>query len=180
MPPRIDAQSPGCLVAVLVYVSICAALLWLTHWWFWAALAIPAALVLAIVVIRELRGRALLAEAQWRFARRDVHFLVVYSDSPAWSAHIRNTWLPKLGETAVVLNWTDRAQWAQSLEVRLFNHFINARLNFNPAVLVLQGLERPLVFRFFYAFQQAKHGRTEYLNELEEELFSYLPESKTT
>jgi hypothetical protein len=72
-----------------------------------------------------------------------------------------------------MLNWTERAHWRRSLEVRLFNHFIRSRQNFNPAVLVLRSFQRPLVFRFFYAFQQAKNGRPDYLTRLEEELFKH-------
>ena len=49
-----------------------------------------------------------------------------------------------------------------------------APLNFNPAVLVLRGLKRPLVYRFYYAFQHAKHGRTDYLERLERDLFEHL------
>jgi hypothetical protein len=56
-------------------------------------------------------------------------------------------------------------------------HFVappSHRVNFNPAVLVLRGRQRPHVFRFFYAFQQATHGRRQYLETLEAELFSEL------
>ena len=177
MPPRLEAESPGCLVVILVYSSICAFLFWQTRWWTWVALGVPAAIALVVVITRELRGRTLLAECRRAFAPRGVHFLVVHSDSPVWNAHIRDRWLPRFGQTAVLLNWTDRARWKRSLEVRLFNHFIKSPRNFTPAVLVLRGSERPLVFRFFYAFQQAQHGRIEYLNKLEAELFTFLPGS---
>ena len=87
---------------------------------------------------------------------------------------IRDSWLPRFGQQAVLLNWSERAHWPRSLEVRLFKHFVAAQQNFNPAVLVLRGAERPLVFRFFYAFQQAKHGRPQYLAQLEAELFAHV------
>ena len=178
MPPRLEARSPGCAAVVLVYLSLCALAFWQTRSSFWVALAVPAAIVVATVITRELRGRVLLAECRRVLAPRGVRFLVVYSESPSWEAHVRDTWLPRFGQTAVLLNWTERARWKPSLEVRLFNHFIKSwEHNFNPAVLVLRGFERPLVFRFFYAFQQARHGRTEYLNELEEELFKHISES---
>ena len=177
MPPRLEAQSPGCAAAILVFLLVCVVLFWQTRWLAWVGLALPAVIALGTVIARELRGRFLLAECRRILAPRGVSFLVVYSESPAWEAHIRDTWLPRLGPTAVLLNWTDRARWKPSLEVRLFNHFIKSWRNFNPAVLALRGLERPLVFRFFYAFQQAKHGRTEYLKELEGELFKHVPES---
>ena len=70
-----------------------------------------------------------------------------------------------------MLNWTKRADWRNSLEVRLFIHFIRSRRNFNPAVLVLRGMKRPMVYRFYYAFRDAKNGRRDYLIELEQEMF---------
>ena len=51
---------------------------------------------------------------------------------------------------------------------------VRSRRNYNPAVLVFRGLRRPAVYRFYYAFQQAKHGRTQYLDALEAELFREL------
>ena len=177
MPPRLESQPPGCFVAILVYLAVCSLLFWQTRWWLWVGLAGPAAIALATLTARELRGRILLAECRRIFSPRGVRFVVVYSESPIWEAHVRDTWLPRFGKTAVLLNWTERARWEPSLEVRLFNHFIKSWRNFNPAVLVLRGHERPLVYRFFYAFQQARNGRAQYLNELEGELFEHIPDS---
>ena len=89
--------------------------------------------------------------------------------------HVRERWLSRLGARAVTLYWSDRSSWSESLEVRLFRRFVDPEeANFNPAVLVLRGLRRPRVYRFFYAFQQAKHGRGEYLEALEAELYREL------
>jgi hypothetical protein len=175
MPPRLEARSPGCIVTIGGYFAICAFLFWQSQWWLWLLLALPAAVALATVIARELRGFFLLAECRSVFEPRGVRFVVVYSESPAWEDHIRRTWLTRFGRSAVMLNWTERAQWRRSLEVRLFNHFVRSSRNFNPAVLVLRGFERPLVFRFFYAFQQAENGRPDYLTKLEEELFTHIP-----
>jgi hypothetical protein len=177
MPPRLESQSPGCFVAMLVYLGVCSLLFWQTRWWLWIGLAGPAAIGVATLIARALRGRILLAECRRVFSPRGVRFLVVYSESPTWEAHIREAWLPRFGQTAVLLNWTERARWESSLEVRLFKHFIKSWRNFNPAVLVLRGHERPLVYRFFYAFQQARNGRAQYLSELEEELFKHMSDS---
>ncbi len=177
MPPRLEARSPGCLAAIAAYFAICAYLFWRSQWWLWAVLALPSAVALATVIAREVRGFLLLAECRRVLEPRGVRFVVVYSESPTWEGRIRSGWLPRFGQSAVVLNWTVRAQWRPSLEVRLFNHFIKSERNFNPAVLVLRGFERPLVFRFYYAFQQAKGGRPEYLNELEQELFEQTSKS---
>ena len=174
MPPLLEARSPGCFTAIAGYFAICAYLFWQSQWWLWLVLALPAAVALTTVIARELRGFFLLAECRRVFEPRGVRFVVVYSESPRWHDHIRRTWLARFGQSAVTLNWTERAQWRRSLEVRLFNHFIRSSRNFNPAVLVLRGSERPLVFRFFYAFQQAQNGRPDYLTKLEEELFRYI------
>lgn len=104
-------------------------------------------------------------------APRGIRCLVIHSDSPTWQDHIRDTWMPRLGGRATSLNWSERNRWPNSLEVRLFRSFIEGRLNFNPAVLVFRGLRRPLVFRFYYAFQQAKYGRAQYLEALEAQVF---------
>ena len=133
----------------------------------------PAAVALATVIAREVAGLLLLWECRRVLAPRGVRFLVVYSESPNWEERIRNNWLPRFGHAAVVLNWTERARWPSTLEVRLFKHFIKASYNFNPAVLVLRGFERPLVFRFYYAFKQARAGRPDYLSKLENELFGH-------
>jgi hypothetical protein len=55
--------------------------------------------------------------------------------------------------------------------VRLFREFCPGPRNFNPAVLVFRDLQPPLVFRFFYAFQEAKHGQSQYLEALEAQMF---------
>ena len=40
-----------------------------------------------------------------------VQLLFVWSESPAWKDRIQTGLLPKLGHRAVVLNWSQRAQW---------------------------------------------------------------------
>src|SRR5687768_8849148 len=174
MPPRVKSWSPGCFVALLVFFGVCALLFWWSRSWFWALLALPAAAAIATVTFREVKSLVLLAECRRVLEPRGVRFLIVYSESPNWAEYIRRTWLPRFGQSAVLLNWTARAQWGSSLEVRLFKHFIKAWRNFNPAVLVLRGCTPPLVVRFYYAFHEAKGGRRAYLDELEKELFEQL------
>jgi hypothetical protein len=95
-----------------------------------------------------------------------------------WQDHIAREWLPRLDPVSVRLNWSERNQWPDTLEVRLFRRFCLAEHNFNPAVLVVRGLRAPLVFRFYYAFHEAKHGNPQYLKELETELFRVLGTEK--
>ena len=142
--------------------------------WIWVLFAAPACVGLATVLWRATRGYLLLIEARRHLGSRGVRFIVVYSASPHWQRHVLDNWLPRFGARAVSINWSERARWRSTLEVRLFDHFVKAPLNFNPAVLVLRGLKRPLVYRFYYAFQHAKHGRTDYLERLERDLFEHL------
>ena len=65
------------------------------------------------------------------------------------------------------LNWSERARWKRSLAVSVFRHFVFQPFNFNPAVVVFRGFRSPLVYRFYYAFREASHGRHQYLEELE-------------
>jgi len=175
MPSRLDVSSPGCAGAFLGYSALCLCLYWATQSMWWLAFAAPALLALVVAVTNRVLGLILLAESRRVLESRGVRCLVIYSDSPTWEEYIRNKWLPRLGQRAVALNWSQRSTWPASLEVRLFKHFVgSSRHNFNPAVLVLRGPRRPHVFRFYYAFQQAKHGRRQYLETLEEELFSEL------
>jgi hypothetical protein len=171
MPLPMEPASRGCALALVGYLAACLALYWLTDASLFRTLALPGFLVLGAGVIRECRGRLLLAEARRVLAPRGIRCLVIHSDSPTWQDHIRDTWLPRLGRRATTLNWSERDRWPNSLEVRLFRSFIEGRLNFNPAVLVFRGLRRPLVFRFYYAFQQAKYGRAQYLEALEAQVF---------
>ena len=174
IPPRIERTSVGCLIAVAAYLAICLALYQATSWRGWIAFAVPGIVVAVFRVIATLRDVLVLIEARRTLQADGISCLVVYSDSPTWRARIQESWLPTLGRRAVTLNWSARATWPRSLEVRLFRRFIDARTNYNPAVLVFRGLHRPTVFRFYYAFQQAKHGRTQYLDALEAELFQEL------
>ena len=175
-PPRIDAiASPGCVGVVIGYLALCLSLYWATQSTWWLALAAPALLLLVVSVTDKILGLIVLSESRRLLESRGIRCLVVYSESPMWGDYIRTAWLPRLGHRAVTLNWSERSSWPSSLEVRLFKRFIGSSWrNFNPAVLVLRGLQRPQVFRFYYAFQQAKHGRRQYLETLESGLFDEL------
>ena len=175
MPPRVDAPSPGCLAAMLGYSALCVLLFWLTQSLWWLAFAMPGLIGLVMVVAYFVWGRILLA-AGWRFLQsRGIRCVVIYSDSPTCDEYIRSRWLPRLGRSATSLNWSQRSAWPISLEVLLFKRFVGSwDSNFNPAVLVLRGLRQPLVFRFYHAFEQSRHGRRQYLETLEAEMFEEL------
>jgi hypothetical protein len=140
----------------------------------WLVLAAPAALLTAFWLLRMLYGALLLVVARATLVPRGIRCIVIYSDSPNWQSYISSNWLSRLGPVAAILNWSDRARWPGSIEVRLFRYFVGERENFNPAVLVFRGVRRPLVFRFFQAFREVKAGRPQYLSELEERMFRAL------
>ena len=174
LPPAIDQPLPvGCLGSLVLSLFACAGVFAATRWAGALALTILAGLAVTIIVSRYLYGLALLAGAHWKWTRRGRRCLVVYSNSPTWADHIRRAWLPRMGEAAVVLNWSDRASWGSSLAVRVFRRFGGGRRNFNPVVVVFRGLRQPHVFRFFYAFQQVDAGRR-YLEQLEAQMFEAL------
>jgi hypothetical protein len=75
------------------------------------------------------------------------------------------------------VNWSERATWRSTLAVRIFDWFCGRERNFNPAVVVFRGMSAPLVFRFFYAFHEAKQGSPQFLAALEQQLFATLQSS---
>ena len=175
MPGAVSSNLPtGCMYVAAVFVALCLGAYRLTGGTGWLVLAIPALLAVAVALTRAVYGWALLLAARATLGRRGIRCLVIHSDSPAWQTHIASEWVPRLGHMAAMLNWSTRATWGSSLEVRLFRHFCEGEANFNPAVIVLQGLRRPLVFRFFYAFQETRKGRGHYLAELERQMFQAL------
>jgi hypothetical protein len=169
-----SSAGAGCFWGVVACAVACGVAYRQTHWRGWLVPAAFAVAIVVVVLLRALWGVAVLLGARATLTRRGVRCLVVHSNSPNWDTHIASHWLPRLGPIAATLNWSERASWDRSIEVRLFRHFVEARRNFNPAVLVLRGLRPPLVFRFFYAFREAKAGRPQYLQTLEEQLFRAL------
>lgn len=120
----------------------------------------------------------------WR-ARRDTHRLlargikglVIYSQSPIWHTYIEEKWLPHIGPRVEVLDWSARRQWRDNdFRVRIFRRFVQSSGDYNPAAVVFRRKRSPLVFRFYSAFQNAKHGNVDGLSELETAFFEALNE----
>jgi hypothetical protein len=133
-----------------------------------------AAFMTAGLAAWHLYGLILLAIVRRRWTSRGVRCLLVCSDSALWRDHIHTRWLSRMGDVAIVLNWSERASWRSDLRVRVFRRFCGERRNFNPAVVVFRGLKEPYVFRFFYAFQEVKANRRQYLETLEAQMFEAL------
>ncbi len=107
----------------------------------------------------------------WCLRGRDILF--VYSDSPVWQDYIEQRILPRLGERAIVLNWSERKRWSPSLKRMAFYHFGGDR-EFNPLAVVFRPFRRTRTFRFWRPFRDFKHGRPEALREMEDELFGLI------
>lgn len=126
------------------------------------------------VVWAGVRRHLLLSRAGREWGPRWIECLVVTSDSLHWREHVESHWLARLGSRAVVLNWSRRDEWGDTLEARLFEAFVRAARNFAPCVLVLRDTREPAVYRFFEAFREERAGRPQYRRELETQLFREL------
>lgn len=138
--------------------------------WFKVLLLIPVLWIL----FYWLYGKMLLLTAWCRWGRSKICGVLVYSDSPNWKDYIENNWLSDHQGRFMILNFSHRKHWIRSLQVRIYKHFCGGGTNYNPAIVFLRGLRRPLVFRFFYAFRSYKHGDNLALKKLENRLFAEL------
>ena len=105
----------------------------------------------------------------WRTRGRDILF--VYSDSPIWHDYIKQNILPRLGDRAVVLNWSERKRWRLSLSRMAFYHLGGYRA-FNPLGVLFRPFRRGRTFRFWGPFRDFKHGHPEALGQMEREFFA--------
>jgi hypothetical protein len=145
-------------IGILLALAACAVLLW-------RGLLIFAAVVALIAVAAYLgyvwrRWRAVRRfRAAWQSQCKDL--LLVYSNSPNWKRYVEEKWLPRWGNRAVVLNWSERQTWRRDrrAEVALFRAFAGDR-EFNPLGIVVPRKGRAAhVVRFWRAFRDYKHGK---------------------
>ena len=95
-------------IGILLALTSCAVLLWRGLIIFAAVVAIiAAAAYLGYVWRQSLAVRRF--RAAWQSQGRDL--LLVYSNSPNWKRYVEETWLPRWGNRAVVLNWSERQTW---------------------------------------------------------------------
>jgi len=139
---------------------------------FIALLAIALSPILIIVVALYLLWGAFLCIAIW-LTWRNRHVLFVYSDSPIWKDYIEREVLPHIQNRAVILNWSERRNWKNSLAVLAFRYFGGDR-NFNPIAIVFQPFRFVKIYRFFEAFKEFKHGNTKKVEAIRKELFDGL------
>jgi hypothetical protein len=124
--------------------------------------------ILIISVLLYFLWGAILYLTIWLTSKRQ--FVVfVYSDSPTWKDCIEREILPYLQNRAVILNWSERRNWKNSLTVLAFRYFGGHR-NFNPMGMVFRPFRFVRTYRFFEAFKEFKHGDTRNVEKLKKEL----------
>jgi hypothetical protein len=102
---------------------------------------------------------AILYMAIWLTSKKQ--FVVfVYSDSPTWKDYMEGEILPYLQDQAVILNWSKRRSWKNSMAVLAFRYFGGHR-NFNPIGIVFRPFRLAKTYRFFEAFKQGNLKRVE-------------------
>jgi hypothetical protein len=100
--------------------------------------------------------------------RKDTLF--VYSNSPIWHDYMMRQVLPLVHDRAIVLNWSERSTWRKwRLTQQVFYSFGGHR-EFNPTVIMFRPFRRAKLFRFWSAFKDWKHGNTEPVERLRNEL----------
>ncbi len=110
----------------------------------------------------------LLVWAAWLPRGRDVLF--VYSDSPIWQEYMIQQVLPLVRERAVVLNWSERSKWPKWwLPAHVFRTF-GGEKEYNPLVVLFRPFCRAKRFRFWPAFKDWKHGHSDAVEQLTNDL----------
>jgi hypothetical protein len=174
VPPP-SSRNAGCAATLLAVCGV-SGVLWIRTGWSLAGT--PGILCLGIAVVwiwRGLQGAVLAWRARRAWGRR-VLCLVVYSDSDLWNAHV-DRWLERLGSRAVVFNRSRADNPPLTREV--FERFCGTLSNYSPSIVVLRTLRSPLVYRFYDAFVEAKHGEPLYVDLQERAAFSALEQRYT-
>ena len=148
---------------------------WQGHgpWWLWPLLIVLLPLVVIVALLWLINASLLLLVVWLTWCPRRRYALVVYSNSPVWQEYFERQVISRLGERAVVLNWSERKRWTLSLAVILFRVFGGSR-DFNPIAIVFEPLAWPRTFRFYKAFRSFKHGQPEDVEKLRLEFFCLL------
>ena len=126
--------------------------------------------IIVAVVCYFLAGLILHFAIWFCWCLRGRYVLLVYSDSPIWRDYVQDEILPRLGDCAVVLNWSERRQWRQTLAVLAF-HYFGGNREFNPLAVVFRPCRIARRFRFYQPFREFKQGKTEAVEKMQQELF---------
>jgi hypothetical protein len=156
-------------LGIAAALAVCIIFLWRGFLILAAAIALTAAGAYVAYVWRRWRAVRRFREA-WHSQGRDL--LLVYSNSPNWKHYVEQKWIPRWGNRAVVLNWSERQIWQRERrpEVALFRAYAGDR-EFNPLGIVIPKKGRAArVVRFWRAFREYKHGKDRLLRAAEAEL----------
>ena len=140
------------------------------------AVAVPVLLLLLPLVVLVLGiyflyGLALQVLIWSCWCTRGTRVLLVYSDSPVWHDYLEREVIPRLPQRTVVLNWSERRQWASwSLAVWAFRYFGGHR-EYNPLAVVFRPFRWARTFRLYEPFRDFKHGKTASLQQAVHDLF---------
>lgn len=120
------------------------------------------------------------------------YLLFVYSNSLSWKEYIETNILPKINQTAIIINWSERSKWdwkKRPLEIAVFKHwtgvsryFFKSKIkwdgeDFNPIAITFIPWWKSKVLRFWQPFKDFKHGKERALTQLEAQLFDIIAES---
>jgi hypothetical protein len=127
--------------------------------------------IAVVIILYLLLGMALYLTVWLCWCSRGKFVLLVYSDSPIWHDYIEEQILPHLKNNTVVLNWSKRQRWQRwfpPLSVMAFRYFGSYR-EFNPLAVVFRPFRLARKFRFFTAFKEFKHGKSNSLEKMRQE-----------
>jgi len=127
----------------------------------------------------RLRGAWLVQKFKRAHGASGTYAILVYSESPNWQTYFEDHVFPRVGDRAVVLNWSERRLWKKnsSVATRVFMHFRPGR-EYNPYAMVFWPRGRPRRIEFFQAFRDHKHGNEQLLDSALRELFESLNEAE--
>ena len=80
-------------------------------------------LLVIALALHLLAGLFLYVVIWCRWCLNGRYVLFVYSDSPIWHDYVEEHILPRLGESAIVLNWSQRKRWRLTMDVLAFRYF---------------------------------------------------------
>ena len=116
------------------------------------------------------QGAVAIRRFRRQYGREGKDLLLVYSNSPHWQHYVESEWLPRWGERAVVVNWSERSRWSgDEPEIVLFRSIAGSRA-YNPIAVVVPPKGPVRVVRFWRAFRDKKHGKHGPLEHKEHEL----------
>lgn len=131
-------------------------------------LILPLAALAIILLALHRTVLYLLVWVLWLPKGKDTLF--VYSNSPIWQEYMTQQVLPLVQDRAVVLNWSERSTWPTwPLAQQVFYSFGGHR-EFNPMVIMFPPFRRAKLFRFWSVFKDWKHGYTEPVERLRNDL----------